>query len=154
MVKNAECSANISANIENGKSQKPPESSTDSGGDRTDESSERRRLIKAYPDHSRSSGYEHPMKNLSPQAVPPGRLGTVLMETCAQYTGSLRHEASASHSVGCSAALLEISSQRLLSLDRFEQCFEVSLPETPTPLALNNLIEQCRTIFDWLGEDL
>ena len=51
-------------------------------------------------------------------------------------------------------ASLQIPSQRLLLLDRFEQRLEVSLPEAPRALSLDDLVEERRAILDRLREDL
>ena len=49
---------------------------------------------------------------------------------------------------------LQIPAQRLLPLNRLEQRLEVSLSEAPRALSLDDLVEQRRTIFDGLREDL
>src|SRR5579859_4026434 len=49
---------------------------------------------------------------------------------------------------------LQVAALRLFSLDGFEQGFEVALAEGAAALALDDLVEECGTILDRLGEDL
>lgn len=42
----------------------------------------------------------------------------------------------------------------MLSLDRLEQCFEVSCTETLMVSSLDHLEEEGWSVFEWLGEDL
>ena len=49
---------------------------------------------------------------------------------------------------------LEIPAKVLFALERLEQCFEVSGAEALCAFALNDLVEERRPIFHWLGEDL
>src|SRR5688572_15036705 len=49
---------------------------------------------------------------------------------------------------------LEIPAQRLLALDRLEQCLEVPLPEAARTLPLDDLEEHRRAVLHRLGEDL
>src|SRR5580658_6233153 len=51
-------------------------------------------------------------------------------------------------------ACSKVAAIRLLSLDGFEERFEITLAETAAPLALNNLEEKRRPIFDWASENL
>src|ERR1700761_3167699 len=51
-------------------------------------------------------------------------------------------------------ACSKVAAIRLLSLDGFEERLEITLAKTTAPLALNNLKEKRRPVFDWPGEDL
>src|ERR1019366_7783382 len=48
----------------------------------------------------------------------------------------------------------KIAAQRLLSLDRFEKCLEVTCTEALRALALNDFVKNRRTIFNRLRENL
>src|SRR5215472_3016980 len=54
----------------------------------------------------------------------------------------------------CDRSASEVAPEGLLALDRLEQSLEVARAEALGPLPLNDLVEQCRTVFDRLGEDL
>src|SRR5262245_15353419 len=54
----------------------------------------------------------------------------------------------------CSNSSYEVASPRLLPLDRLKQRFEVPFPEAARSVALDHFEEQCRTILNWLREDL
>src|SRR5688500_8322459 len=49
---------------------------------------------------------------------------------------------------------LECPAERLLALDRLEQCLKMALPEAPGPAALDHLKEQGRPVGDRLRKDL
>src|SRR3954447_2032964 len=49
---------------------------------------------------------------------------------------------------------LEVPAQCLLPFDCFEECFEVAFAETTRSLALDNLVEDGRTVFYGSGEYL
>src|ERR1700694_1093753 len=51
-------------------------------------------------------------------------------------------------------AVLEVPPQRLLLLDRLEECLEVALSEALRALSLDDLVEDRRPVFDRLREDL
>ena len=50
--------------------------------------------------------------------------------------------------------ILKRSSTGLFSLNRLKQCFEVTLTERTGAFALDNFVEDRRTILDRLGKDL
>jgi hypothetical protein len=50
--------------------------------------------------------------------------------------------------------LLKIAAQFLLTFDSFEESLEVSFAKAAAALALDDLVEDGRAIFDRLGEDL
>ena len=49
---------------------------------------------------------------------------------------------------------LQVSSARLLTLNRFEQGFKITRAETLSTSTLNNFEEECRSVLDWTGKDL
>src|SRR5215210_6122785 len=49
---------------------------------------------------------------------------------------------------------LQIASEILLALESFEQRLEVPRAKALCALSLDDLVEQRRTIFHWLGKDL
>src|SRR5258707_749200 len=58
------------------------------------------------------------------------------------------------HPLICCEQILEVPPRVLLSLNRLEQCLEISFPETLASLSLDHFEEQRRPIFDRLGEYL